>query len=282
MVNLLNGEISFSFFEKIVIFLQKTAERPKPYGFFHILFVFLVFAITVFLCLFCSKITEKKFRLVIAIVWIGLVVFELYKQIICSFNPETGEWDYIWSHFPFQFCSAPLYIFPFLAFFKDGNFRDGVITFTATFIFFAGFMVYLLPQTVFLTDYLGCQIQTMVHHGTQIVFGVFVAVYYREKLTKKNFLTAIYIFLALLIIAIILNCLMHLITEEYFNMFYVSPYYDFEIPLIGSRNEFMPIIPFICVYASGFILAGYLVFVCMKKILNHIENIKNTKTIKRK
>ena len=129
---------TLTLFERIVFALQKTAERPSGYGWFHLLFFFLVVAVTIILCVFFRKISEKKFKTIIFIFWIVMVLFEVYKQIVYSFSVDGAVWDYQWYSFPFQFCSTPLYVLPFLIFLKDGKVKDGAILFICTFSLFAG------------------------------------------------------------------------------------------------------------------------------------------------
>ena len=79
---------TLTFFEKIVFALQKRAERPSGYGWFHLLCFFLVILTTVMLCVFFRKISERKFKTIIFIFWIVMVLFEVYKQIVYSFSVD--------------------------------------------------------------------------------------------------------------------------------------------------------------------------------------------------
>lgn len=98
---------------------------------------------------FFGNASDKFVRRLAAVLWIIMVVFEIGKQLIYGFNVEDGRlvWDYEWYAFPFQFCSSPLYILPFVAFAKDGKIRDSAMLFLATFSLFAGICVYVIPAT---------------------------------------------------------------------------------------------------------------------------------------
>ena len=266
---------ALNFFESIIVSLQKTAERPSIYGWFHILCILLAISLTVILCIFFRKTSEKKFRIIIGICWAVMFIFEIYKQLVFSFDSGSSVWDYQWYSFPFQFCSSPLYVLPLVFLLKDSKVRDGIIVFVSTFSFFAGLAVYVYPGDVFSTDLLGVQIQTMVHHGLQIVLGVYIAVYYREKFCLRKFLYSIMVFLALIIVALTLNVVMHNVTDETFNMFFISPYFDCTLPILGNVKDLMPYIAFLSIYVLGFALCAFLTYLLVKGGIEIIKKISN-------
>lgn len=266
---------TLTFFEKIVLALQKTAERPSGYGWFHLLCFFLVILTTVMLCVFFRKISERKFKTIIFIFWIVMVLFEVYKQIVYSFSVDGVVWDYQWYSFPFQFCSTPLYVLPFLIFLKEGKVKDGVILFICTFSLFAGVAVYFYPGDVFSTDLLGVQIQTMVHHGSQIIIGVYTAVYYKDKINVKTFLYSLPVFSVMVLIALILNIIMHSVTTETFNMFFISPYFECTLPVLSIVRESLPYIPFLLIYILGFSCCALIVYLIIMATMNVVKKISH-------
>ena len=264
---------TLTLFERIVFALQKTAERPSGYGWFHLLFFFLVVDVTIILCVFFRKISEKKFKTIIFIFWIVMVLFEVYKQIVYSFSVDGAVWDYQWYSFPFQFCSTPLYVLPFLIFLKDGKVKDGAILFICTFSLFAGVAVYFYPGDVFATDLLGVQIQTMVHHGSQVIIGVYTAVYYKDKINVKTFLYSLPVFSVMVLSALILNLIMHSVTTETFNMFFISPYFDCALPILGSVRGVVPYVVFLLVYVFGFALCAFIMYLLTKGGIELVKKV---------
>ena len=129
-----------NFFEKILHALQFRMEEPLSYGWFHLTWVAIFIALTVFMCVRFKNASDKVIRRVTMIVWIVILALEVYKQVSFAFSVENGEgkWDYAWYSFPFQLCSSPLYLLPFIAFMKEGRVRDSVIAFMMTFSFFGG------------------------------------------------------------------------------------------------------------------------------------------------
>ena len=250
-----------SFFERVVLFLQREAPRPTNYGWFHLTFIALVVIATVLLCKFATKISDKKFRIIVASLWGVMLGFEIYKQVVFSFGGEAGSWNYDWASFPYQLCSTPLYVLPVVAFVKDGKFRDGAINFISTFAFFGGVCVMVFPNDVFHTNMLGVQIQTMVHHGLQIILGIYVAVYNREKFNLKNlFKFGLAFFLALLVIALVLNVVMFNLVEDRFNMFYIGPKYECTLPLLSMIYPKVPYVAFFLIYSLGFVLCAVIMY----------------------
>ncbi|MBR2024679.1 MAG: YwaF family protein, partial [Clostridia bacterium] len=171
-------------FHRILNLLEATMETPTNFGWFHLMFVVIVILTTIFLCVKFRDCDDKIFRRIALISWIVIVALEIYKQIIFSYNYDNGvvTWDYQWYAFPYQFCSTPLFTLPFVIFLKDGKIRDAFILYMSTFSLFAGLAVFAYPNDVFI-DTIGINIQTMVHHGLQIVFGIYFAVYSRKKYT---------------------------------------------------------------------------------------------------
>lgn len=248
-----------NFFEKIIFALQFEAERPGNYGWFHIMFILIAIVSTCLLCIYARKVKDKTFRLIILISWGILVLFEVYKQLVFSFNNESVTWSLDWGSFPFQLCSTPLYVLPFITLLKDCKVRDGAMMFISTFSFFGGLCVYVFPNDVFATDYLGVQIQTMVHHGLQVVLGIYIAVYNRKKFTLKNFVLGVIWFAGLLFIALSLNLIMKpILVDKTFNMFYIGPHYDCTLPLLSMIYPAVPYIVFFLIYSLGFVLCAFI------------------------
>ena len=246
-----------TFFEKIVFALQIRGESPASYGSFHLISIALCILTTVLLCIFARGVNEKTFRLIIAISWGIMLIFEIYKQLVYSFNAETLEWTYQWYSFPFQLCSTPLYLLPLVAFMKEGKIRDGIMMFISTFAFFGGVCVMVFPNDVFRTSLVGIHIQTMLHHGLQIALGIYIAVYNRKRLNKESFIISVIIFAILTAVALIGNVIVHsALPESGFNMFYISPYYACTLPLLSEVYKATPYIVFLLVYILGFVLCA--------------------------
>lgn len=254
--------------EKIIYGMKWEMKTPTNYSWFHIMMLVIMIGLTVYLAVFQRKCEDKKLRIICLIAWIISVAFEIYKQLDFSFsyNPETGvkEWNYSWYAFPFQFCSSPLYILPFIVFLKDGKVRDAFIAYTSTFVLFAGLAVMLYPNDVFVPRVM-IDIQTMVHHGLQVAIGVFLFVHEYKKIDIRFYIGAISVFAGMSIIALALNSIMYAAVPAIhsksatFNMFYISPFFPSTLPVLSAIYPKVPYVVFLIIYLVGFAFAAFLI-----------------------
>ncbi len=252
-------------------FLDGRMETPVPYGAFHLCAFALVILVSVLFCVFLKDVKDKAFRRICFAAWFILLCFETYKQINFSFNYNGGEpyWDYQWYAFPFQLCSAQLYVLPFVFLSREGSFiRRASTSFLAFYSFFAGLAVMFYPSTVFIST-IGINIQTMVWHGTQVILGAFFIARYRRELTFRRFAAGIPVFLVLVGIALALDMIVpNHIGDETFNMFFISPKFPSTLPVLSIVWERFPWPVFLAVYVVGYTFAAWLVFVVSRVISN--------------
>ena len=250
--------------EKIIYHLSGEMERPVNYGWFHIMFILIVVAASVCFIVFLRNCSDKTERILLLAFWVALVLFETYKQFQFSINfneDGTTFWDYQWYAFPYQFCDTPLYLLPFAALLKEGKARNAVKMFLATYTFFAGIVVYIYPNDVFIKT-IGVDIQTMFHHGTQVLLGVFLGVRLIKsgQMKLKVFARAIGVFGIMVSVAFALNNLVPLITDETFNMYYIGPVFDCSLPILSDIYQSVPYVIFLLIYIIGFSFAASLLF----------------------
>ena len=237
-------------------------ETPMAYGTFHVIALLLTAAVTICLSLFFGNTSDKRFRGILLIIWITLVLMELYKQVSASLHIEDGiaRWAYKWGNFPFQFCDTLFYLLPIAIFLKESKLRDAAMAFLATYALFAGALVLLYPGDVF-TSNIGLNIHTMYHHGMQTVIGIYLFVYNRKRFTLNTFVYAIPLFVLLVAIAQILNVVIHaIVTDGYINLFYISPYFHREYPLVGALGEKYHWSIITSVYTVGFTAIAFIVY----------------------
>ena len=267
--------------EKFLNALEATMKVPQSYGWFHILFIILTIATTVLFCVFFKDCNEKTFNRIVLICWIIFVILEVYKQVILSFHIIDGEvkWYYEWWAFPFQLCSSPHYVLPFVFLLKNGKIRDAFISYVMTFAFFGGLVVYIYPNDVF-TDIIGINFQTSIHHGLQIVLGIFFMVHNRKRVNFKFFLPSTIVFSALTLIAMLLNIGVYKYLEssnqmQTFNMFFISPYFNCTLPLLSLIYPNVPYIIFLFIYILGFAFVAYLMYLIQIGIYKLVGKISH-------
>ena len=268
------------FFVKLHTLLDGKMETPGNYGWFHLLFFGIVIVATVLLCVFFKDAKNKTVNLIVLITWLIIVVLEIYKQLNYGFSVEDGKlvWDYQWYAFPFQFCSSVHYVLPFIVFLKEGKIRDAFISFMGAFCLFGGIAVMFYPNDVFIST-IGINIQTMIHHGAQVVMGIFLTVHQRNKLGIFHYLKSIPVFAAFSILAIVMNEIaFYSGLQETFNMFYISSHYPCTLPILSQIYEIVPYIVFLLIYLLGFVLVSAIVYFAQLGIIKLVNKIKSKKT----
>ena len=122
-------------------------------------------------------------------------------------------------------------------------------------------------------------IQTMVHHGIQVILGIYVPVYYLKKYSWKNYLLASALFSVLLLIALALNCIVGPRVDGAFNMFYIGPHHACHLPILSNIYPQVPFVVFFLIYGVGFCVAALVLYLIpwgIKKLVDIIK-IKRTK-----
>lgn len=257
----------------ILTFLDGRMETPTNYGIWHICFLLLTIGATVLMTVLFRNASDRTMRRVLTVMWVIFLVLEVYKHIVFSFSVEDGRivFDYPWYIFPFQFCSTPFYALPFLIFLKDGPVRNFFAMFTTGFVLFAGLAVMLYPNDVFTTR-TGVNIQTMVHHGMQVVMGVMLVAYNRRRMTLRNLGGGIAVFALFAATAMTLNELAYIFftangLDDTFNMFFISRHFPCTLPILSTVYEMVPYPVFLLIYLLGFALVSALLFGIEKGIL---------------
>lgn len=225
----------------------RLGSRPTVYGGFHIGALVVVFALFVGMICLRRRVprSEAALRRGLWIFALGLLFLEIGKQIVYSYDPQTG-WQYDWSRFPFQFCSTPIYAALIAAPLRDGKLRRTLLAFLATYSPVAGCAVLFWPSSDVFSTILFLDVHTMLWHGAMVLFGLFLWLGGYVQPTRRTALRGFCVFLPLNFVALALNELEHAygFAGEYaFNMFYTSRYYTCHIPLLSTiqRNAPYPV-----------------------------------------
>lgn len=80
-----------SFFDKILEILNVKMTTPAPYGWFHLMMLVIIIALSIFMVAKFKNADDKKTRKILLIFSITLLVFEVYKQIIFL---NLNNWTY--------------------------------------------------------------------------------------------------------------------------------------------------------------------------------------------
>lgn len=247
-----------TFLEKIIAAVSGTMQRPAPYGWFHLMMCGAVLALTIIIAIVFRNSSDKQNRIILFVFAMVSLLFEVYKQLVFSYDASTDVWSYRWYAFPFQFCSTPMYVALIAALIKKGKVQESMLSFLAVFGMPAGLLVIITVGDIF-TDLIGINIQTMIHHGGQVLVGVYLLACGRVKINWKTPLKALPVFIALVAIALTLNIVVYnAVTKDVFNMFFISPYIEPSIVLFPIIYNNAPYPIFLLTYILGFTLLAYI------------------------
>ena len=261
--------------EGLISVINIEMEEPAAYGGFHLFCALVVAFLGALLALRYKDSGDRTFRQVIGAMFFVMFAFELMKQTLFCMSVEEGRvvYEYNWTDFPFQLCSTPLYVLPLLAFAPDGWLRDMAAAYTMTFAFIGGLAPYIVPGTIFTTSVFR-NIQTVIHHGVQIVSGVYTASHCRRRVSRRLYLLGVGLFSALYLVANLLNTVGYKLLvslgafeEGYsFNMFYVSPRADQSTPMLNDFFDLVSPIAFIVVYFIALCFGAALIMYAVRKL----------------
>ena len=201
-----------------------TKSLPKPYDWFH--FIWLVLLLGGVALVFFFSLKDDKKTLYISyivsasVMWVG----ELVKQFLSIYD-SSPVGVYRWYDFPFQFCSTPLYTFLLAAILKKGKIYDYLSAYNSTYCLFAGLIVMLTPSTVF-SHSMTINFQSMIHHILMITTAVAGLRVYAKKFDLSLYRGAFIVFMIGIVIAEILNFTIPPLTGQDVNMFFIGPYMD--------------------------------------------------------
>lgn len=273
-----------SLIEMILSFLNGQMKTPVPYqslsqSWFHYLALAIVSIATALAVYRLKNANDRQVRRFL-LVFAGLLLsFEIYKQLIFSFQ---ADWNYQWYIFPFQFCSTPMYVALIAGLTKNKKIQQASINFLATYGLFAGLAAMIYPNDVFVAT-IGINIQTMVHHGAMMTVGIALLVN-KVALNPKSIVSASVIFSILVVIAIILNYVHNTwIAEGTFNMFFINPKFNNHLPVLSMIEPLVPHFVFVLIYIVGFAFVAYLmllIWIGIKKA-NAYREINRLKLWKR-
>lgn len=247
----------------ILKLLDLKMEEPEIFGWFHITFLVLTFAIAAILCFLHKNASTERVRKIVFVVAVTVIILEIYKQINYSFSYTDGKvtFNYQWYAFPWQFCSMPMYVGFLAGIFKKGKVHDALCAFLATYAIFAGLCVMAYPVTAFI-ETIGINIQTMICHGSMITIGIYLLYTKHVKLEHKTILKAMPVFVISVLLAMLFNEIAFrsgLLDSHTFNMFFISPHCEPSLPVYSLVQGVLAYPWCLLVYVGAFTFASYLI-----------------------
>ena len=260
-----------NFFEQIIYMLQGTMEEPKAFGWFHLLWIFIVIFSLLILYKLKNKYCEKQLKTVLFIYGFGALVLEIIKQVIWSFNYENGIvlWDYQWYAFPFQLCTTPIYVSLICLFLKDNKLRKSLLSYMAFITILGSITTIIMPDSCFV-ETIEVNIHTMWLHCGSLVVSIYLVMTKEVELSFKNLVNAFVVFLMFVCLAECLNIVVFnsgILNGETFDMFYISPYFISDLPVFNQIQENFPFVVFLISYILVIFIGAFVIYFIEKKII---------------
>lgn len=216
---------------------------PGMFSWFHLLSLAVVIIACVVICILVAKKPNPKCdRIVVSVFSVILLICEVFKQL---FWYEFYGY-YRFEIFPYQFCTVPIYVSIVASVIPSNKIREVCYRFLAFYGIIGGLAVMLVPTAVLYTYFVAMSLHSMIWHSILVIMGVYLIVSrgYGKKI-KELFVPSLML-LGFVIIALIGNILvykLHLGTEncqpgDNLSMFYISPFYDTQLPLLGAIQKF--------------------------------------------
>ncbi len=223
--------------EEFLHFLQGEMEVPGIFSWFHFVMLIPIIGLTIFISLYFKNTKEKVYKRILLIFWIILLVLELFKQLIKSFHyGSPSYWEYSVRDFPFSICSMIYYFIPVILFVdkeKHPKIVDTAVGYLCLISLTMGIVVCIYTDMI-MTNLVFINVQSLIHHGTQVILGVFVYVYNRKTISIKTVFRTLIAFLITAGIAIIINVCFY---PHFINMFFINPTRITNLPIGNIVQE---------------------------------------------
>ncbi len=257
----------------ILKILKTTGERPTPFGAFHIFWLLVTSGVILIVCKRVETPSEKHIRRLLLIISLAVVILEIYKQIVFSFTFDGVRFifNYKWHIFPWQFCSTPMFAGMAAAIIKNKKLHYMLCCYLSSYGLAAGLLTMATGSSLF-SNIIGVNIQTMVCHGSMVVVGVFLLSSGYVKAGNETIRAAIPPFLIGAVVAMVLNQVAFLLgipDGEVFNMYFISPYFPEDQPLLAPIRRFLPDPIFQILYLAAFTVLARLTLLLFAKRRRH-------------
>ncbi len=261
-------------------------NKPAVWGPLHIISFALAATLLVVGFILGKKYEDEKYDqkkdLILTIYGFALVALEVFKEIFIVITTKHYDLTLI----PFQICSTPMYILPFIMFVKNKTIKSAMLGYLAFVAIIAGFFYFVKPVAMLNADYVIISFHSLLWHESLLLCAAFTMTGYRmvEKGSIKTLITSNILFMIFAIIAIILNlALRNINPASELNLFYIS-YYNieyvkpFNYPILSLINKTQrPYVLYIFEYFI-YIALGTLMFYGLGYGINWLINRKKAKT----
>ncbi|MBQ9131119.1 MAG: YwaF family protein [Clostridia bacterium] len=193
---------------------------PKSYGSFHLIFTFVGFALCVLIAYLLRNTGERGNRIFLFSTGFFLMLTEVYKQLFYYYHMNDRVYNF--GIFPFQLCSVPMYLCVIVAFLKPGKLRSGMYGFMTTFNLLGGLMAFIEPSGIN-HGHWTLTLHAYVWHMMLVLIGFYLIASGRCAKIKRDYWHSVVTFVALCVVAFLINVSLWRVSNGGINMFFVGP-----------------------------------------------------------
>ena len=258
--------------ENLLHFLQGRMEEPEVISWFHLIALIPIVALAILIPLFFKNSKEKTYKRILFIFWVVLIILEIFKQLVKSYHyGDPSYWEYSVRDFPFSICSMPYYFIPIILFVnkeKHPKIVDAATGYLCLITLAAGFVVCIYPKMATST-LIYINIQTFIHHGSQVILGIFIFVWNRKNIAIKTFYRSLIAFAITAVIAILINVAFY---PHFINMFFINPTRITNLPIGNIVQEKAGYPVYLIGFLSLIALLTFLTYLIETSIYKVIKN----------
>ena len=265
--------IKSRYMEEFLHFLQGEMEVPGVISWFHLVMLIPIIALSIIIPLFFKDSSEKTYKRILLISWITLLVLETFKQILKAFHyGSPSYWEYSVRDFPFSICSMIYFFVPIILFVnkeKHPKIVDSAIGYMCLISLTVGMVVCIYTDMV-MTRMIFINVQSLIHHGTQVAIGIYIFVWNRKDISIKTVYRTLIAFVITAAIAIIINVSFY---PHFINMFFINPMFITNLPIGNIVQE-----------KAGYpvFLIGFLLLIALLTYLTYLVETSIYKAILKK
>ena len=206
--------------EQLMNLIAAPMTPPRAYGVFHIILIIVGLTFCISMAWICRGFDEKKNRTLLLSLAGVLIFSEIVKQLFLFY--VTNEHAICWGEFPFQMCSLPMYLCPFVCFSKNEKAKRAAYGFMMSFNLLGGLAGVFEPSGVF-HDRVFLTTHAIIWHYMLVFLAFYIIFSGRGGKSKSDYYDTVKLFVMLCFVAFVINTLIGITVGDEVNMFFVGP-----------------------------------------------------------
>lgn len=206
--------------EGLMNLISAPMTPPQAYGTFHIVLMIVGMTFCISMAWLCRRLDEKKNRVLLLSIAGVLILSEIVKQLFLYY--VTNGHAICWGEFPFQMCSLPMYLCPFVCFSKNERAKRAAYGFMMSFNLLGGLAGVFEPSGVF-HDRVFLTSHAIVWHYMLVFLAFYIIFSGRGGRSLADYIGTVRLFVVLCFIAFVINTLIGITVGAEVNMFFVGP-----------------------------------------------------------